>query len=1024
MSVRTLVAIYLAAWPILLAQDDPQVPLREAEREVSNGNYIAAATQMDAALTIAGSVVSEPALLRSIILRDAEIQSLAGNFDEAEKIVQKLQQMEGASTEETVRAQTVFARCERERGNLRAAATAAGDAVNLAQAHADLNVEWRVNALAELAEVRRLDGNFAEARRLTASLASTNAASPRISAAALVVPAQIAWSEGHGADARRLAEAALTARSRARPADHPDLLVLRDLLARIALAEGRLPDAAQLLNGLPDAARPRLGASHPFTIDSQLTEASYYAHRAAYTESGVRVDRAASAAARLPANSPVRLRLSEMRVVVALGLHRSADAATAVAQAAQFAAKDRADSPHMSGVLNLQAAVAIDQRKFQDAQPLLQNADTILARAAETQPDRMDTLLYSGLLAAAAGDSRRAIDSLNQWISLRGPQASDDAEAIALRTLARTELSQRDYQQSAAAFSRALAIRGDIGGAPDRELSADYFDLGTALKNSNKLPEAVTALRRSLDLRERPKEPKPESLPVYAALSETLVAMGKPSEALPYMETRLRLMDPTGQARSDDVLRLADQVSRMQFSNGRYQDAEPLLRRLYDAARAGQGPAAQDRAELLAHLGEAESKLKQNDQAVRYLDELSRIDLLRKKLPEASEIAERAVEAAKQSQSPVSISSSLNALADIRVAQGKLDDAATLYEQARSGEDSGSRAKAISLNGLGRIALNKKQWEDADKLLNQALEAVHSESNSSPGLEALVVANLAAAQQATGNPDRATELYTRFLALEPQSHPPEDPPLLEQLNELARFYSLRNSRAQDVLEVYNRVMRSSQLVFGDQSDEFAWALFNEAEFYRNQKQYKEATPLYEHSSQLFQALYGAQSDQVRNVSGSLADVYRAEGRPKDAIQLLEPLVQASGVDSSALQGDLLDRLGGLYRETGDQADAIRIYENLMNAYAPQAPAFQNSKWLEAAKNLIAANVEAKKAKEAAALYEKTLARIHSSARKDTASEASLMRSYSAALRKENRAKEADSIDNKAKRIEAVLAGAH
>jgi tetratricopeptide (TPR) repeat protein len=120
---------------------------------------------------------------------------------------------------------------------------------------------------------------------------------------------------------------------------------------------------------------------------------------------------------------------------------------------------------------------------------------------------------------------------------------------------------------------------------------------------------------------------------------------------------------------------------------------------------------------------------------------------------------------------------------------------------------------------------------------------------------------------------------------------------------------------------------------------------------------------------------------------------------------------------------LLDRLAGLYRQTGNQAEAIRIYENLANTYgALPAPAFQNSKWLEATKNLIAANVEAKKTKEATALYDKAVAKIHSSARKDTPSEVSLMRAYSAALRKENRAKEADSIENRAKRVEQSLGG--
>jgi len=1024
MNVRTaIVAFFTACGLALIAQDDPQVPLRDGEREVASGNYTAAAVHMRAALNIVVGVVSEPALMRSVILRTAEVESLAGNFDEADKLVRTLQQFEGASTEDTVRAQTVLARSESARGNQRAATTAASDAVNLALAHSDLNIDWRLNALAELAEIRRLDGNFAEARRLTATFGSANMASPRLSATALAAPAQIAWSDGHVVDARRLAEAALAIRTRARPADHPDLLMLRELLARVALGEGRLQDAAQSLNGLSEAARPRLGASHPFTIDSQLTEASYYARRAAYNESESRLDRATSAAARLPANSRVRLRLTEMRAIVALGLHRSTDAASAAAQAAQFAAKDRADAPQMATVLNVQAAAAIDQRRFSDAQTLLQNADSILAsRAAETETDRMDTLMYSGLLAAGAGDTRKAVDTLGKWVNLRGTQANDEPEAVVLRTLARSAMLQKDYAQAANSFTRALAIRSDIGGLPDRELSSDYLDLGTALKSSNKLPEAVTAFRRALDLRERPGESRPESLPVYTALADTLLAERKPSEALPYLETRLRLIDPSGRARSDDTLRLADQVSRLEFSEGRYQNAEPLLRRLYDAALAGQGPAAQDRAELLARLGDVETKLSRNSEAVRFLEELSRIDLLRKKLPEASDAAERAAEAGKKSTSPISIASSLNALADIRVAQGKLDDAAALYEQARSTEGADSRARAISLNGLGRIALNKKQWNDADTLLNQALEAVRLDSNPSPGLEALVVANLAASQLAADHADRATELYARFLALEPLSHPPEDPPLLEQLDELARFYSVRN-RTQDVLDVYNRGLRSSQLVFGDQSDEFARALFQEAEFYRNQKQYKEATPLYERSAQLYRALYGDRSDQVQNVTISLVDAYRAEARPQDAIQLLEPLVNTgTSGDASLLQGDLLDRLAGLYRQTSNQAEAIRIYENLVNNYAAQAPAFQNSKWLEATKNLIAANVEAKKVKEATALYDKAVLRIHTSARKDTPSEVSLMRAYSAVLRKENRAKEADSIENKAKRIEQSLGG--
>jgi len=1018
--MKSRIFIFIVLCRLLNAQDNPMALLDAGERALTNGNYVLAGQQMDRALLSAGNVVLPSSDLRRVLLRSMEVAVLNAQFGKAEKLAPQFQQIGGLEAAEIVRMKIVVASCAVARGDLGAAAEAADSAVVLARQQLDATNDWAVNALAELAEVRRLEGNFADARQLAAGVAKATegrAGSLALSYSALAIPSEIALTEGRMADAGRFAEASRSAR--ALPL-HPTSLMLRELLARIAVEEGRVPDAAALMDGIGDNARRQLGQNHPFVLESLLTEAAILSRRNAWQEADVRLAAASSLIESASADNELKLRLLELRVAALLGSHRVAEADTVLGKAVPMAASAGAASLAMATVANLRGAVATEQRKFDNAEKSLREAAAILSGQTEDrQPVRMANLFYTGLLYDNWGDGERAQASLAKWIDLRGAAAQDEPEAVALSILGRNALRQRQPALAVTLISASIAIRNDIGGISPGELGREYNSLGVASRQSGNLDAAIAAFLRAKELKGAADTYDPD---LNTSLSESLLAAGRGLDALPYLENRLRLVSQ-GDLNTNDALSLADQISRLQLAAGRFQDAERLLRQLYEAGLSGRGPGAKDRFSLLQRLADAGARLDHYEEASAYLDEMAHMRLLTKKWPEAEQFARRAAEIAQKapSSSP-SLASATNVLAETRLAQGAPDDAESLYLQASEAPGATQRTRAISLNGQGEIALAKKQWAQAGELLNEALKAAADSDLVGSGVEAAIVANLASAQKSEGHGDRANELYSRFLTLEPMSHPPQDPPLLNQLNELAGFYSLQSGRADDVLDVYNRVLRSSQLVFGEQSDEFALSLYDLAEFQRNRKNPDEAIPLYERSSKLYEDLYGLQSDQVLNVRSSMAAAYRSAGKTNAAIELIEPLVRTPD-KSNLFQVNLIGQLGALYAEAGDNAAAVASYRSLVDIFENQSPAYLNSKWRGAMEGLIDATLSQGRATDAASLVRNAQDRIrHSAPRADTAAEVHLLRAYAAALRKNGNRKLADQVDEKATQVEQHLSG--
>jgi formylglycine-generating enzyme len=248
--------------------------LERAELDVARGDYQAANSEAEAVRNQLNSKTSDPRQIRPVVLRIAEIKSLAGKYSEANEIVGKIQATFKPLTPlESVRTQIVLAVSQAETGNLTGAQVAAQGAVEAAK-ESGVDDVWTANARAELAHVLLQEGRLFEAREmavLVQTAARQNLNSPSLSANALSVYVEVALADGRVDDARTWVETVRRARSR--EATHPDSMMLREIEARVGIAEGKPAQSLELIDSVIALAKPALEASHRFVARCFLTRA-------------------------------------------------------------------------------------------------------------------------------------------------------------------------------------------------------------------------------------------------------------------------------------------------------------------------------------------------------------------------------------------------------------------------------------------------------------------------------------------------------------------------------------------------------------------------------------------------------------------------------------------------------------------------------------------------------------------------------------------------------------------------------
>ncbi len=316
----------------------------------------------------------------------------------------------------------------------------------------------------------------------------------------------------------------------------------------------------------------------------------------------------------------------------------------------------------------------------------------------------------------------------------------------------------------------------------------------------------------------------------------------------------------------------------------------------------------------------------------------------------------------------------LNNLAAVYQAAGRLPEAIRLFEQVRDAFDQKLGADhpdtlgtlhnlAVAYRDAGRLPEAIRLFEQVRDAFDQKLGADHPDTLST-------LNNLAYAYQAAGRLPEAIRLYEQVRAAVVQPLGADHPYTLRTLNNLALAY-LAAGRLPAAIRLFEQVRDARVAKLGADHPDTLTTLHNLAGAYQAAGRLAETNRLYEQVRDARVAKLGADHPSTLTTLHNLAGAYRAAGRLPEAIRLLEQVRAAQVPKLGADHPDTLSTLANLavaYQAAGRLPEAIRLYEQVRDARVHKLGA-DHPDTLGTLGNLAGAYYQAGRLPEAIRLYE-------------------------------------------------------
>ena len=645
-----------------------------------------------------------------------------------------------------------------------------------------------------------------------------------------------------------------------------------------------------------------------------------------------------------------------------------------IAERALTVADDRfgADSIQVGIELNNLAALYDKQGRSVEALPLLRRAQAIRETAltkdqasrptvpaeGKESPAEGDQFLSEGAAAFEKGDTDRAIAAYDKAIE----NAPNDVSAYIDRGLAYQ--SKGDYERAITDFDKAIVVdpnnadaynsrawayfqRGKPSqGLPDAERAAElapntgyirdtrgqiYAALGRreeaiselqqALFLAPDLHDSVEALKRlGVTAIARPSLPVelPNALVALNAQVRELYEQGKYAEAEPLLKRLLSIAEKALGPEHPTVATALDNLAEPYRAQGRYTEAEPLYKRSLSIREKALGP---------DHLDVATS-----------LNNLAMLYQFQGRYAEAEPLYKRSLSIREKALGPdhPDVATSLNNLALLYQFQGRYGEAEPLLKRALSilekAQGPDHPAVATALNNLATLYQFQGRYGEAEPLLKRALNILEKAQGPDHPHVATALNNLATLYQFQGRHGEAEPLLKRALSILEKAQGPDHPDVATALNNLALLYQAqgRYDEAEPLLKRALSILEKAQ---GPDHPDVATALNNLALLYQAQGRYDEAEPLHKRSLSIAEEALGPGHPNVAKALNTLAELYLNHGRYADAEPLLKRalsiLEKAQGPDHPNVAG-ALNNLAWLYRAQGRYGEAEPLYKRSLS----------------------------------------------------------------------------------------------
>jgi serine/threonine protein kinase/Tfp pilus assembly protein PilF len=373
------------------------------------------------------------------------------------------------------------------------------------------------------------------------------------------------------------------------------------------------------------------------------------------------------------------------------------------------------------------------------------------------------------------------------------------------RAIGQSQMAEHMYRLS-------LSLQGAPSGAARGKVAKSLDDLAIALKNQASLAEAESLEREALRLRRDVFGP--DSLEVAQSLNN-LGTVLRMQAAFPEAETLHRQalaihrkLFPEGNLAIAASLNNLALVLR---ETGKYAEAEESLRQALDLEKR--------------FLGEDQQAL------ALTMDNLAFVLLDRGLTSQAEEQEKQALELLRKSfnrnnPNDPNLATGINNLGLIMSAEGRLDDAATLCQQALDmrrkipGDD---LEVAASLDELALVLRKQKQLTRADALAREALAIREKILGEEHPAVAASLNDLAMVLQDEKQWADANKSYNDALAIQESRFGPEHPQIATTLHNLA-LLQRDEGKVADAEQTMRRALAMRQKLLGDQHPDVARSL--------------------------------------------------------------------------------------------------------------------------------------------------------------------------------------------------------
>jgi CHAT domain-containing protein/Tfp pilus assembly protein PilF len=371
-----------------------------------------------------------------------------------------------------------------------------------------------------------------------------------------------------------------------------------------------------------------------------------------------------------------------------------------------------------------------------------------------------------------------------------------------------------------------------------------------------------------------------------------------------------------------------NEFARQYLKQGRYKDAEPLLKRALVLREKALGPDHPSVASVLNNLGLL--YVKQG----RYAD--------------AEQLYQRALTIREKSLglNHPDVAVTLNNLGSLYRNQGHYADAEPFYQRSLAIWENAFGPNhpdvAESLNNLAILYIKLGRYADAELLFRRGLEIWETALGPDNSDVAESLNNLAVLFDKQRRYKDSEPLYQRSLAIREKALGPHHPDVAESLNNLAELYRVQGRYA-EAEPLYKSALSIWEKALGSNHPDVADALNNLAVLYVNKGRYADAELLYKRSHAIWEKAYGPSHPDVAASLNNLANLYQNQKRYAEA----EPLYQRSlAIREKALGPDhpdvaeSLNNLAGLYDLQGRHSDAYALFRRtLANKTSYRNPAF-------------------------------------------------------------------------------------